>query len=298
MVWLLTLILGLHLLQLPVTSIGSNSTQAISHNNSIIQATDDFPKNLPASNNTSWTEESVDNRFTKDLLLPLLSNSSINEGSGEGSLEVMLSSTGLLEKDMLIPDRAEKEDFDKQELGTHSAPPTPLKLTQHIDEDDQDILLENNNSASDQATPTMAVQLTTHIHTHINNNETLNKDQPLLTTIKPITETNSTGNSPVNMYLVTFSIDIEVNNKEGMEASQDTEYVASTQNLSSTTKPEMLGNNGTLVTQSGSIQGFIDLSVEEERYGTNHPPAATPPLQTGKYLSERFILLNSGEVFQ
>ncbi|KAF4107578.1 hypothetical protein G5714_011942 [Onychostoma macrolepis] len=279
MVWLLTIILGLPLLQQPV------STQPISHNNLSIQAIGDFPKNLPASHNTNWIEESVDNRFTKDLLLPLLPNSSINEGSGEGSgiqqsLEVMLPSTGLLEMDMLIPDRAEKQDFDMQELGAHPAPPTPLKLTQHIDEDDQDIILENNNSASGQATSTMAVQLTTHIHT--NNNERLNKDQPLLTTIKPITETNSTGKSPVNMHLVTFSIDIEVNNKEDMEASQDTEYVASTQSLSSTTKPEMLGNNGTLVTQSGSIQGFLDLTVGEERYGTNHSPAATPRLQTGK----------------
>lgn len=221
MVWLLTLILGLPLLQQPAASLDSNLTQPISHNNLIIQAIGDFPKNLPASNNTSWIEKIVDNRFTKDLLLPLLSNSSINEGSGEGSgleqsLEVMLPSTGLLETDMLIPDRAEKQDFDIQDVGARPARPTPLKLTQHIDEDDQDILLENNNSASDQATPTMAVQLTTHIHTHINNNERLNKDQPLLTTIKQITETNSTGNSPVNMYLVTFSIDIEVNNKEGI----------------------------------------------------------------------------------
>ncbi|XP_016425474.1 proline-rich transmembrane protein 4-like [Sinocyclocheilus rhinocerous] len=286
MVWLLTLILGLPLLQQPVTSLGSNLTQSISHNNLSIQAIGDFPKTLPASRNTSWIEERDDNRFTKDLLLPLLPNLSSNEGSGgsglQQSLEVMLPSTGLLEMDMLIPDRAEKQDFDMQELGTHPAPPTPLKLTQHIDEDDQDIILANNNSASDQATSTMAVQLTTHIHTHVNNNERLNKDQPLLTTIKPITEANSTVKSPVNMYLVTFNIDIEVNNKEDMEASQDTEFVASTQNLSSTTKPEMLGNNGTFVTQSGSIQGFLDLAVGEERYGTNHPPAATPPLQTVK----------------
>ncbi|XP_016147673.1 uncharacterized protein [Sinocyclocheilus grahami] len=291
MVWLLTLILGLPLLQQPVTSLGSNLTQPISHNNLSIQAIGDFPKTLPASLNTSWIEERDDNRFTKDLLLPLLPNLSTNEGSGgsglQQSLEVMLPSTGLLEMDMFIPDRAEKQDFDMQELGTHPAPPTPLKLTQHIDEDDQDIILANNNSASDQATSTMAVQLTTHIHTHINNNERLNKDQPLLTTIKPITEANSTGKSPVNMYLVTFNIDIEVNNKEDMEASQDTEFVASTQNLSSTTKPEMLGNNGAFVTQSGSIQGFLDLAVGEERYGTNHPPAATPPLQTVKERREK-----------
>ncbi|XP_043107619.1 proline-rich transmembrane protein 3 [Puntigrus tetrazona] len=77
------------------------------------------------------------------------------------------------------------------------------------------------------------------------------------------------------MYLVTFSTDKELDNKEDMEASQDTEYTASKHNLNSTTKTEMLGNNGTLVTT-------LDLTVGEERYGTNHPPAATPPLQTGK----------------
>ncbi|XP_016395382.1 uncharacterized protein LOC107729409 [Sinocyclocheilus rhinocerous] len=287
MVWLLTLILGLPLLQQPVTSFGSNSTQPLSHNNLTIQATDGFQKTLPASHNASLIEKRVDNRFTKDLLLRLLPDFSINEGSGEGSglqqsLEVMMPSTGPLEMDMLIPDRAEKQDFDVQELFAHPAPPVPKKLTQNIDEDDQDIILANNNSASDQATSTMAVQLTTHIHIHINNNERLNKDQPLLTTIKPITEKNTTGKSPVNMHLETFNTDLDVNSKEDLKVSQDMKYVASTQNLSSITKPEMLGHNGTLVTQSGSIQGFFDLTVGEERYVTNHPPAATPPLQTGK----------------
>ncbi|XP_016352815.1 uncharacterized protein LOC107696827 [Sinocyclocheilus anshuiensis] len=193
-----------------------------------------------------------------------------------------MPSTGPLEMDMLIPDRAEKQDFDVQELYAHPAPPVPKKRTQNIDEDDQDLILANNNSASDQATSTMAVQLTTHIHIHINNNERLNKDQTLLTTIKPITEKNTTGNSPVNMHLETFNTDIDVNSKEDLKASQDMKYVASTQNLSSITKPESLGHNGTLVTQSGSIQGLFDLTVGEERYVTNHPTAATPPLQTGK----------------
>lgn len=267
MVWLLALIVGLPLLQQPVTSLGSNSTQTLSHNNLSIQATDGFQK--------SWIEERVDNRFSKELLLPLLPNFSINEGSGEESgleqsFEVMTPSAGLLEMDTVIPDKAEKQNFDMQELGAHPSLPVPQKLTQNIDED---IILANNNSASDQATSTMAVQLTTHIHTHINNNERLNKDQPLLTTIIPITETNTTVKSPVNMYLETFNTD--------MKGSQDTKYDASTQNLTSITKPEMLGHNGTLVTQSGSIQGFFDLTVGEERYGTEHPPAATPPLQTG-----------------
>ncbi|KAL0181538.1 hypothetical protein M9458_023944, partial [Cirrhinus mrigala] len=71
-----------------------------------------------------------------------------------------------------------------------------------------------------------------------------------------------------------------MNNKEDIKGSQDTKFVASTQNLNSITKPEMLGHNGTLVTQSGSIQGSFDLTVGEERYGTDYPPAATPPLQT------------------
>ncbi|KAL1265637.1 hypothetical protein QQF64_003664 [Cirrhinus molitorella] len=276
MVWLVTLILALPLLQQPVTSLGFNSKQPLSHNNLSIQATDGSQK--------SWIEEKVDNKFTKDLLLPLLPDFSIIERSGEGSgfqqsLEVMVPSTGLLEMDMLIPDRAEKQDFDIQELDAQPALPVPQKLTQNIDED---IILANNNSASDQETSTIAVQLTTHIHTHINNNERSNKDQPLLTAIIPITETNTTGKSPVNMHLESSNTDIDVNNKEDMKASQDTKYVASTQNLSSNTKPEMLGHNGTLVTQSGSIQGFFDFTVGEERYGTNHSPAATPPLQTGE----------------
>uniref|UniRef100_A0A8C1E3Q0 Si:ch211-14i3.2 n=1 Tax=Cyprinus carpio carpio TaxID=630221 RepID=A0A8C1E3Q0_CYPCA len=283
MVWLLTLILGLPLLQQPVTSLGSISAQPLSHNNLSIQATDGFQKTLPASHNASLIEEGGDNRFTKDLFLPLLPNFSINEGSGEGiglqqSLEVMMPSTGPLEMDTLIPDRAKKQDFDMQELYAHPVPPVPKKRTQNIDEDDQDLILANNNSSSDQATSTMAVQLTTHI----NNNERLNKDQPLLATIELITETNTTGKSPVDMHLETFNTDIDVNSKEDMKASQDMKYVASTQKLSSITKPEMLGHNGTLVTQSGPIQGFFDLTVGEEHYVTNHPPAATPPLQTGK----------------
>ncbi|RXN22348.1 proline-rich transmembrane 3-like protein [Labeo rohita] len=72
------------------------------------------------------------------------------------------------------------------------------------------------------------------------------------------------------------------------------------QNLTSITKPEMLGHNGTLVTQSGSIQGFFDLTVGEERYGTEHPPAATPPLQTGdekpKWFGSLFGLLTESKL--
>lgn len=177
---------------------------------------------------------------------------------------------------MFIP---EKQDTEVEELDAHHAPPIPQKLTQNID--DEDIILANNNNAPGEATSTMVVQLTTPIYTHINSNERMNKDQPLLTTIKSITEKNTTENSPVNMYLETFNTNVEVNNKENMKTSQDTKYIAFTQILSSITKPETTGHNGTLTTQSGSIQGsFENLMVEKERYVTS-PPAATPPLQSG-----------------
>lgn len=292
MAWLLTLIFGLPLLQKPVTSLGTNSTQPLNQNNLSIQAIDGFSKTLPATHHSSWNEERVDNRLSKDLLLPLWPNFSINDGSGEGSglqqsLEVMMPSSGPLEMDVFVPVRVEKQDFEVEELGAPHSPPIPLKLTKYIDDDDndgedEDIILANNSSAPDEATSTVVVQLTTH--THINNDR-INKDHPLLTTIKPITEKNTTENSPVNMYLETFNKNVEVNNKENWKTSQDTKYIAFRQILSSITKPETSGHNGTLVTQSGSIQGsFENLMVGEERYVTSHLPAATPPLNTGEYL--------------
>ncbi|KAK7119560.1 hypothetical protein R3I94_021401 [Phoxinus phoxinus] len=290
MAWLLTLIFGLPLLQKPVTSLGSNSTQPLNHNNLSIQAIDGFPKTLPATHHSSWNEERVDNRLSKDLLLPLWPNFSLNDGSGEGSglqqsLEVMMPSSGPLEMDMFVPDRVEKQDFEVEELSAPHSPPIPQKLTQYIDDDndedgeDEDVLLANNSSAPDEATYTVVVQLTTH--THINNDR-MNKDQPLLTTIKPITEKNTTENSPVNKYLETFNKNVEVNNKETWKTSQDSKYIAFRQILSSITKPETSGHNGTLMTQSGSIQGsFENLMVGEERNVTSHLPAATSPLKTG-----------------
>ncbi|XP_067287879.1 uncharacterized protein [Pseudorasbora parva] len=289
MAWLLTLIFGLPLLQKPVTSLGSNSTQSLNHNLSL-QANDGFPNTLPAS----WIEER-DNRLSKNLLLSLGPNFSINEGFGEGSglqqsLEVMTPSSGSLEMDTFIPDRAEKQYFELEELGAHHAPPIPEKLTQYIDDDDNygediDTILANNNSAPNEATSTMLVQLSSH--THINSNETMNKDQPLLTTIKLNTEKNTTENSPVNMYLETINTNVEVNHKENRK-TQDTKYIAFTQILSSITKSETSGHNGTPMTQSGSIQGsFENLMVGEERYVTSHLPAVTHPLKTGKESHER-----------
>ncbi|XDV51753.1 hypothetical protein PO909_020578 [Leuciscus waleckii] len=170
---------------------------------------------------------------------------------------------------MFVPDRVEKQDFEVEELGAPHSSPIPLKLTQYIDDgEDEDIILANNSSAPDEATSTVVVQLTTH--THINNDR-INKDHPLLTNIKQITEKNTTENSPVNMYLETFNKNVEVNNKENWKTSQDTKYIAFRQILSSITKPETSGHNGTLMTQSGSIQGsFENLMVGEERYVTSH----------------------------
>lgn len=196
-----------------------------------------------------------------------------------------MPSSGPLEMDMFVP--VENQDFEVEDFGAPHSPPIPQKRTQYIDDDndkdgeDEDVILANNSSAPDEATYTVVVQLTTH--THINNDR-MNKDQPLLTTIKPITEKNTTENSPVNMYLETFNTNVVVNNKENWKTSQDTKYIALRQILSSITKPETSGHNGTLMTQSGSIQGsFENLMVGEERYVTSHLPAATSPLKTGEY---------------
>nr|XP_021328154.1 uncharacterized protein LOC110438922 [Danio rerio]XP_021335455.1 uncharacterized protein LOC110438922 [Danio rerio] len=284
MAWLHTLALALSLLQQAVTSHDSNSTtQPLSHNNLSNQALDELLKSLRTSHHTGLIVERVDNRLSKDLLLPLLPNFSINEGSGEGSglqqsLEIIMPSTGPLEMDMLIPDRPEKQDLEKQESGAHPSLPVAEKLTQHIDHEEEDIILEGNNSAPDQATSTVTT------HTYINNNERMDKDQALLTTTKPTTGTNTTTNFTANLDLQTYDTEVQRNNNEDMKTLQDTKYVASTQNLqSSITKPETSGNNGTVVMQPDTIQEPPqNLLVGKERYVTNHPPAATPTLQAGK----------------
>lgn len=288
MAWLFTLTLAVSLLQQSVTSHDSNATQPLNHNNLSNQALHGLMKTLRTSHHAGLIEERVDNRLSKDLLLPLLPNFSMNEGSGEGSglqqsLEIIMPSTGPLEMDMLIPDIAEKQDLEKQEFGAHPSPPIAQKLTQHIndddnDDDDQDIILETNNNATDQVTSTATT------HTYINNNERMDKDQALLTSTNLTTETNTTGNFTVNLDLQTYNIDVQTNNNEDVKTSQDSNYVASTQNIqSSITKPETSGNNGTVVMQPGTIQEPLqNLLVGEERYVTNHPPAATPTLQAGK----------------
>jgi len=293
MAWLLTLIFGLPLLQKPVTSLGTNSTQPLNHNNLSIQAIDRSPKTVPATHHSNWNEERVDNTLSKDLLLPLWPNFSVNDGSGEGSglqqsLEVMMPSSGPLEMDMFVSDGVEKQDFEVEELGALHSPPIPQKLTQYIDDDgeDEDVILANNSSAPAEATSTVVVQLTTNTHInkqrHYEQNDRMNKDQPLLTTIKPFTEKNTTENFPVNMDLETFNTNAEVNNEENWKTSQETKYNVFRQILSSITKPETSGHNGTLMTQSGSTQGlFENLMVGEERHVTSHLPA-TPPLKTGE----------------
>lgn len=295
MAWLLTLILGLPLVQ-PATTHGSISTQSLDQNDLNSQGTNHFQQTHPISRPSSWTEERVDNRLYRDLLLPIWPNYAINEGSGEGSglqksIEVMMPSSGLLEMDTFISDRAEKLDFDDIEGST---PPVPQRLTQHIvnDDDDRDVILANTNTDLYQATSTMPVQLTTHTHTTFtNNNERMNKDQSLLTANKPIRENTTVNSSLVKMHVQRFTTndkidhntslkDLQMNNNRNVKTFQETRYASSTQTLSSITKPEMLGNNGTLVMQSES---FDNLTVKEECYVTNHAPTTTPPLETGWY---------------
>lgn len=289
MSWLLTLILGLPLVQ-PATTHGS--TQPLDQNDLSSQGINHFQQTYPISRPSSWIEERVDNRLHRDLLLPIWPNFATNEGSGEGSglqesIEVMMPSSGLLEMDTFMSDRAEKLDFEGIEGST---PPVPQKLTQHIvnDDDDQDVILANTNTDLYQATSTMPFQLTTHTHTtFINNNERMNKDQPLLTTNKAITIT--VNSIPINMHVQRFITNdkldsstslkgLQVNNNKDVKTFQETRYASSTQTLSSITKLETLENNGTLVMQSKS---FDNLTVKEERHDTNHAPIATPPLQTG-----------------
>nr|XP_055040242.1 uncharacterized protein LOC129427644 isoform X1 [Misgurnus anguillicaudatus] len=290
MAWLLTLILGLPLLVQSATTHDSISTQPSDQNNLSSQGTNDFQQTLHVSPQESRT----DNRLHRDFLLPHWPNFDIIEGSGEGSglqqsIEVIMPSSGVLETDTFIPDRAEKLDLN---IFQSSAPYVPQRLTQHFlnDDDDQHVILANTNSDLS----TKPVQLTTHTHTpFINNNERMNKDQPLLTTTKSIRESDITVNStPGNMYIQTFTTnfkldhstsvnDLEMNKREDEKTFQKTKYASFTKTLSSITKPEMLGHNGTLMMQSDFIQeSFDNPTVKEELYGTNHAPTATPSFET------------------
>ncbi|TRY99228.1 hypothetical protein DNTS_031405 [Danionella cerebrum] len=271
---LLALLLGLSLLQQTVTSLESNLTKTLTHNNVSIHTGDGLLKTQPTSFRPSFIEDSIKNPLFRDLLLPLLPTSTLDEGSGEGSgyqqsLEVVMPSTSALEMHMFVPERAEKQDLEKQEFGAHPALPTPQKLTQHInDDDDQDIILESNTNAPKQVTVTMAAESSTKAHR--NGDERRNKEQGMLTAASRVRETNPTEIIPVQ--------DEDAIIAGETKTSEDTKNIPLI-NLSSNTKSQ--SHDVTFVVQSSTIQESFDGVTLAEEHGTHHPPATAPSTQPG-----------------